>query len=328
MSSKSRRSGVRTVVGGLLVGLFAMACEGEQALEPPDVSTQLGKGLPFEDPSHDEYLISYRLPGVHGVKVKNLPYVTKPDPQGGADQVLTMDVYYPPHRFEGEASAAPGRGTEAPALILTMGFPDNGAPLKDEIPHPSWGRLAAAAGFIAVAYQTTDFDDFGRVLEFIGDHADELHIDEDRIGMLCVSANCVPGTAYAMQNSGDLSFATFLSAFMVSPDGFLQWLIDIFASEYGLYSEAIDAIAQDLPMLIVRGGKDFPFIVASTDHFIEQAEAVGAQLQVIDYPDGVHGFAVQIQDEESCKVVARVVNFMTSNVGLDEQSDAYCNNKH
>lgn len=332
MRSKSRRKGGKTVVGSLLAALLTMACGAEQALEPPDFSTELSKGLPFEDPSHDAYLISYRLPGVYGVKVRNLPYVTKSDPQGGADQVLTMDVYYPPPRFEGSARAANGRGTQAPALILTMGYPDNApildAPLKDQIPHASWGRLAAAAGFIAVAYQTTDFDDFGRVLEFIDDNADELHIDKDRIGMLCVSANCAPGTAYAMQNGERLSFAAFLSALMLSPDRFLEPVINALASDLGFYTAEIDAIDRDLPMLIVRGGKDFPFIVASTDNFIEQAEAAGAQLQVIDYPDAVHGFEVLIQDEASCKVAAGVVNFMTSNVGLDEQPDVYCNDKH
>lgn len=334
MSSKSRRKGARTVVGGLLVGLLTMACGAEQALEPPDFSSELSAGLPFEHPSHAEYLLSYRLPGVYGVKVRNLPYVTKPDPQGGADHVLTMDVYYPPHRFEGSARTATGRSSQAPALILTMGYPDNApilngnGPLKDQIPHPFWGRLAAAAGFIAVAYQTTDFDDFGRVLAFIRDNAGELHIDKGRIGMLCVSANCAPGTAYAMQNAERLRFAAFHSALMLSPDRFLEPVIDALASDLGFYTAEIDAIDQDLPMLIVRGGKDFPFIVAATDHFIEQAEAVGAQLQVIDYPDGVHGFDVLIQDEESCKVVARVVNFMTSHVGLDGQSDAYCNEQH
>ncbi len=333
LTIQTRGRGVARIA--VFVGVFVLASMvlPSAAASPPEGPVTTTEALPFVQPSHFDYLLSYSLPGVQGVKVKNIPYVTKPSANGGPDDVLTMDVYYPPHHFAGSSRNAgtpsckgndlmARRSSAAPVLIDVMGYSDDaatqlfGTVLKDARPHGSFGRLAAAAGFVAITYQTTDADDLGRVVDFVTSHAEELHVDASNIGLLAVSANNVAGLVYAMPNHALLKFSVHLSALMVSPDRFLQDEVDSFGDLLGFYTGEIDAIATDLPMLIVRGGKDFPLLLATVDHFIEQAKAAGANLQVIDYPDGVHGWAVQIQDEESATHVAEVVNFMRTSVGL------------
>ncbi len=105
---------------------------------------------------------------------------------------LTMDIYRPPILPE---------NARWPVVILVMGYKDTSPvldqPLKDLGSNVAWGRLIAASGMVAVAYQTTRADDFEAVVAYLRQHAARLDIDPERIGLWSCSANCFSAASFA-----------------------------------------------------------------------------------------------------------------------------------
>ena len=73
---------------------------------------------------------------------------------------------------------------------------------------------------------------------------------------------------------------------------------------------ALDAEMPDLPpLLVARAGRDRPAILAGTDAFIHRARERGADLVVLDHPDGQHGFDTRDDDERSREIIRETLSF-------------------
>lgn len=279
------------------------------ALPPTPTSSTSGSAEAFAN------VLAYGLPGMEQVEVQTVEY------RRVDDAPHFMDIYYPPQTADDQ---------QLPVVIFVMGFADEaamrlvGSPLKDFDQYTSWGRLVASAGLIGVTYETERSDDLDHLVDFIHQNAEGLNIDADRVGLWSSSANALTAISYAMQEDHSfLSFAVFYYGSMLTPDGFGLVESSNACQNLGCYSpspengpDGLPEVAQirvDLPLLIIRAGKDdTPGTNISTDHFVEQATAVGAQLTVLEHPEAVHSFDILQDDDRSVEIIIETLEFMTA----------------
>lgn len=259
--------------------------------------------------------LAYNLPGMEQAVVRNVEY------RSVEGVPFFMDIYYP---------AQIAADQRLPVVIFVMGYSDEaaqrliGSPLKDFGQYISWGRLVAAAGMIGVTYETKRADDLGQLVQTIQQNGDALNIDADRIGLWSSSANALTAVSFAMQDEHDfLSFAVFYYGSMLAPDDFGLVEVNAACRNLGCYAPdpdrdlyglpKVEQIRVDLPLLIVRAGKDdTPGTNISIDHFAEQALAAGAQLTLLEHPDAGHAFDIGATDEKTSEIMAQTLEFMAA----------------
>jgi acetyl esterase/lipase len=74
-------------------------------------------------------------------------------------------------------------------------------------------------------------------------------------------------------------------------------------------AEAV-AAAGALPIVLTRVGRENPFFAATVDAFVAAASACAARLEVIDVPDGQHGFDYLDHTEQSSAAVERALDLV------------------
>lgn len=71
--------------------------------------------------------------------------------------------------------------------------------------------------------------------------------------------------------------------------------------------EAVTAAAA-LPIVLTRVGRERPAVAATVDAFIASARSCRAKLEIVDVPDGQHGFDMLDHTDESRQGVQRAVD--------------------
>jgi hypothetical protein len=254
--------------------------------------------------------LAYSLPGMDEVTVRHIAYLVKDG------KSLIMDIFYPP---------AMAKEKTAPVVIFVMGFKDSSpitrGPLKDMSQYVSWGRLTAAAGLIAVTYQTESPGDIETLAAYIHEHALDLQMDPDRIGIWACSGNCPTAVSFAMREDRDyLKFAVLYYGLMISPDNWRRKEINSFLGPFGAYTaelKDVGLLRSDLQLLIVKAGKDeTPYVNDSIDHFVGLAKEERVSLTFIDFENGVHGFdEKQKSDPRASGIIRQTLEFMKRNAG-------------
>jgi acetyl esterase/lipase len=208
---------------------------------------------------------------------------------------LAMDVYLP-------AGRPPGR--RVPAVLLVHGEADpvllRG--VRGWGQYTGWGRLLAGEGMAGVAFEhraiaEAGFEavvaEVGDALAAVGDRADELGIDPERVGLAAFSAG-VPLTAAALAGAaGQVGCAVLC---------------------YG----PLDDLAPDPalpPLLVVRAGRDDPALNRTIDQFVLAAEARRLAVDLVHQPDGHHAFDVADDTDASREVIRRVLAFLRGHLG-------------
>jgi acetyl esterase/lipase len=69
------------------------------------------------------------------------------------------------------------------------------------------------------------------------------------------------------------------------------------------------------PLLLTRAGLETPHIAATVEEFVTAAEETKTPLEIIDVPQGVHGFEIHDPTDESRKAVARAVHTVLAHLG-------------
>lgn len=64
------------------------------------------------------------------------------------------------------------------------------------------------------------------------------------------------------------------------------------------------------PIFIARAGLDHPGLNQTIDAFVTQALQVNATLELMNHPQGEHGFDVMNDDARSRHILARTLAFM------------------
>lgn len=251
----------------------------------------------------------YELPDMNKVRIQqSILYNTQKN--------LGLDIYYPPDIKSGET---------CPAVILVLGYANNvfETKLKDWQFYISWAKLIAASGMIAVNYETLQpADDVVDVVAYIRNNAAALQIDENRIGIWSCSANVLTASTLLFSERKEyLRCAVFYYGLLLTPDHKYRDAISALTKQVNFSTDGIDRIKyfhQDLPLFILRAGKDMEIFKQVADYFTAMALANNVPLTCINYADGGHGFDMSDDNDISRAIIQQTLDFLTFNLDLNK----------
>ncbi len=243
-------------------------------------------GAPREvRPEHDllSYEVVVTLPGMDKVRV--VRDVTYKSADGLA---LQMDVTYP--------ADAPAGSRARPVVVFVNGVGDrpNAKKLRTWGQYTSWPRLVAASGFIGVSFDARGGDedqlaeDVRDAFAFVRDKGPGMGMDVSRMAAWACSANVRAAVALLMQPGAPLVTSA------------------VFYYGHG----DVPSVRSDLPVLLVRAGKDRPQQNEGIDRLAAQAAAANAPWTVVNLPGAHHAFDVLDETDEARSAVRRTVAFL------------------
>lgn len=231
-----------------------------------------------------------------GKVVRELPY-------GNTGQC--MDIYYP----DGSTGAVA-------AVLLVTGYPDpgfqkmTGMQLKDIVQNQSWGKLLAASGMAVVTYTAADpVQDALELVDWVTERAVELGIDARRLGVLSLSGN-VPNALHVLQRRQQIRCAALCYGFML--DSATDQAVSTAAAQFRFVNPNATQVdlAAGLALLVLRAGQDaFPGINVSIDNFVANALQANRDMELINYPQGVHAFDILDDSALVRQLLRRVIGF-------------------
>jgi dienelactone hydrolase len=83
-------------------------------------------------------------------------------------------------------------------------------------------------------------------------------------------------------------------------------LLRTFSAIRGLGEDARSAP----PILVARAGLDNPWLNGTIDRFVQAAMARGATLDLLNHPEGRHGFDVLDDNARSKQIISRTLRFL------------------
>jgi acetyl esterase/lipase len=288
---------VKTLASVLALALaLSSHAGGGQAVEK--------KMPPFEELVRMRVVVT--VPGMEAVSVRrNVSY------KAGDDGPLQMDV-----------SSPPGPPRARPTVILVHGGPIPRTGAKNMGVFVSYGELLAASGFVAVTFdhrflapsRLADAGaDVADLVAHVRANAASLGVDPDRLAL------------WAFSGGGPL-----LAAPLRERPAWLRAVVAYYAAldlqqpppgaDSGLGPELrkafspVDAIGADAssapPILVARAGLDNPWLNDGIDRFARAAIEGGARLDLLNHPDGRHGFDILDDDKRSRGIIRRTLAFL------------------
>jgi Flp pilus assembly protein TadD/dienelactone hydrolase len=230
-------------------------------------------------PEHDlnNYGVVEQVPGMDKVVPRRLTWKTV----GGT--ALLMDVYAPP----GAKSPLPGV-----VFVNGVGMWPGGTPLRTWGQYTSWPRLIAASGMVAITFdargEQANAEDVRDVFAYVEDHAKDLGVDASHVAAWACSANVRSALAVLM-----------------GPDA---PALETAVLYYG--AGDVTSFRPDLPVLLVRAGRDRPQMNEMLDRLTTQAVGANAPWTVMNVPNGHHAFDVLDDTEESREAVRGTVAYL------------------
>ena len=282
---------MRLVIG--LLGLAALV--GGQNVEK--------KMPPFEEMVKMPVVL--RVPGMDAASTqRDVVYKT------AGDQPLHMDVYSPP-----------GPPRPRPAVLLVHGGPLPQPGAKNMGVFRSYGKVLAASGYVAVAFDHR-FLGPGRLVDAGQDVADLVAHVRANAAALGVDADRI--AIWAFSGGGPL-----LAAPLRERPPWLRAVLAYYAvldlqqpppgADSGLSAElrerfspirALGDAKSAPPLLVARAGLDHPWLNGGTDRFVQEALANGATLDLLNHPEGRHGFDILDDDARTKEILRRTLDFL------------------
>ena len=266
-----------------------------------------------KNPSFEEMLrmrIVLSVPGMDAVNVRRDVVYKSADGQS-----LQMDV----------TSAGPQR--LRPAVILVHGGPIPRLGAKNMGVFLSYGELLAASGFVAVCFDHRFLGpdrladaggDIADAVAYVRQNAGSLGIDPERIALWAFSGG---GPFLAAPLRERPSWLRAVVAYYAVLDlqqpppgadsGIGDELRRRFSTILGLGEDARSAP----PLLVARAGLDNPWLNGGLDRFVQAATANGATLDLLNHPEGRHGFDILDDDDRSKAIIRRTVEFLRDHLG-------------
>lgn len=269
--------------------------------------------MPKPMPPFEEMIrmrVVYRVPGMDAVVVRrDLTYTSGETP-------LLLDAYLPP-------GLAPS--DRRPAVVFIHGgpIPPQSGPKGMGI-FLSYGELAAASGLAGITFNhrffgadhlATAAGDVATLLEHVRRNADSLHVDPDRIALWAFSGG---GPFLSATLAEPPSFVRAVVAFyavldlQVPPPGQPDTLGPELRRRFSPAAQLAPGARPLPPMLVARAGEDHPWLNDGLDRFVREALAGNAPLDLLNHPEGRHGFDVLDDDTRSREIVARTLDFVKS----------------
>jgi acetyl esterase/lipase len=277
----------------------------------PDAAAQAARQKTFEERVNTPVVVT--LPRMDEVRV-----IADQSYAAAKDARLLMDIYLPPGLKAGE---------RRPVVMYVHGGTGSGTRPKDWGIYRSWGRLAAASGFIAVTFThrlgypkpmlEEAGQDVGDAIGYVRANAARLQADPDR---MCLAAYSAGGPLLTLGLDEKRPYVRCLIAFYA--------FLDIQQSNphrdnepaervraYSMTEHLGEPRAKSIPMFIARAGRDeIPTMNDSIDRFIARAIRENANVVVWNHPEGVHGFDNQNDDARSREIIAAALDFMKAHL--------------
>lgn len=269
-------------------------------------SAALAAEKTLEDPPWVKSLIPrevvYRVPGMDRVRlVKDVVY------KKTAGESLTMDLYQP-----GEA------GTHPIIFFIHGGYlpPNLATKPKDWGVYKSYGRLAAASGFVGVTFNHRYYSfesmpdaqkDIDDAIAYVRQHASEYHADPDRVVLWAFSGG---GAFLAAPIRSPQPFVRSLLAFYCIFDfEGAPGITDALVRDFSATVQLQNAASFHVPMLIARAGRDAASLLKGTDKFLTIATARNIPFVLMNHPQGQHGFDILDDDRTTRWIIGEALAF-------------------
>jgi acetyl esterase/lipase len=287
--------------------------------------TDKARKMPKPMPPFEEMMkmrVVYALPGMQAAAVqKNVVYKEAPKSLAPEEPPvpLQLDVYAP---------AGTDKGERRPAVIFVHGGPVPGLGIKEWGIYTSYGQLAAASDMVGITFHHRFFSaemapeadkDVADLVAYVRKNAGDLGVDKDRIAIWFFSGG-----------------GPFLSRWLAEPPPYLRALVAYYAvldirepmapgpdklgRDARLRLSPVARLAEatrPVPLLIARAGQDDPRLNAALDAFVAEALKQNAPFEVLNHPDGRHGFDILDDDARSKEILARTWAFLKANLGSD-----------
>jgi dienelactone hydrolase len=250
--------------------------------------------------------VVYRIPGMDDVTIRrDVEY------QRTGTGALTLDLYAPP----GVES-----GARLPAVVFVSGYSDPGfqkmlgCRLKEMESCVSWGQLTAASGLAAITYSTIEpATDIHALLQYLGQNAAALGIDENRIGVWACSGN-VPNALAMLMQQGQVEVKCAVLCYGLMLDLADSTNVAEAARLFGFVNpgagKAVSDLPPNLPLFIVRAGQDNPQLNETIDRFLAGALACNLPVTFVNHATAPHAFEVLDDSAASHEVIRQILAFM------------------
>jgi hypothetical protein len=246
-------------------------------------------------------IVRYEIPGMDRVQIRSdIVYRT-----GGAGPLL-LDVYR-----NGDARLG--------AVVLVSGFPDPRGWFRKMGAFTSWARLMAMSGVAAVAYSNeAPPADLEAVLGYIEAHGSDLGIDPERIALWACSGHVPTALGACMKTrSKALRCAALCYGFMLDFEG--STAVRDASAQVGFANpnanKSIADLPKDLPLLVVRAGKDqFVGLNRTIDRFVADVLAADLPLILMNHASAPHAFDLDDEHEASREMIRRILAFLETNL--------------
>jgi tetratricopeptide (TPR) repeat protein len=175
------------------------------------------------------------------------------------------------------------------AVVPVVVFANVGNPgMKDWAGYVGWGESVAGAGLAAVHYNAQGAPDLEAIVKTLRERASTYKIDASRIVIWCASSNVTAGLPYAMD----------------AKHGEVRGVVVYYGDAQ------FPKIRLDVPVLVVRAGRDVPVLNNAIDAQVKRALSENAPWTVINVAAGVHGFDIFDDDPIAKDVVVETLEFM------------------
>lgn len=250
--------------------------------------------------------VVYSIPGMEAVRVlRDVPYRST---EAGS---LCFDVYYP---------SGTTTGTPLPAVLFVYGYSDAGVPnvfgrTFRETGHPvSWARLIAASGVAAILYSNREpIDDVQAILAHLREQATSLGIDGSRIGLFASSAN-VPLAVWLLMQADrrEIRCAVLCCGYMLDLNGATSVadMQKLFPFANPGAGKTMDDVRNDVPLLVIRAGRDQFGVNTSLDGFIAGALHRDLPVRMINHAGAPHAFDLFEDSEATREIIREILRFM------------------
>lgn len=277
----------------LLLSILLTACRSEP---PQNLITAKEKRQQSDVGNLKIYdFVKYSIPGMEEVTIAQVTY----------KDALTMDIYYPP-KFD--------FNSRLPTVVFPTAYTNamifNWYGLKKFNNHKgivSWAQLIAASGMIAVTYESAyPYDDVHDAINYISENRKALRIDNSRIGIWACSANPLAALE-ALTDKNQVYSKNIKCGVLYYPiiNQFLQP-----AADAPVIPSLKKELRRDVPLLLVKAGKEREEWNQAIDLFIEKARALNIPLEYIFYEEGGHGFDTNLDNEKTRKIIQNTIDFI------------------
>ena len=245
-------------------------------------------------PSAEDFVARVNRPVALTVPGMDRVQVLTDRPYGPGDRLHRFDAYLPARRS----------GT-APVVLLMHGGVGADVPFrpKDWGLYRSWGRLLAASGYVAIAFNhrlgfpepmLAEADqDLTAMLETVRSQSRALGADPSRIALVAFSAG---GPLLSRPLRQELPGVRALAGFYPFLDLrksplHRKFLEPEAVTAFSPAAQLRTPVARRLPFFLARAGKDaIPDILPGIDAFVAESLAAGTPLTLFNHPEAPHGF--------------------------------------